>query len=374
LAFWLVLLACWLAEGPASAQAHTNVQTVFLIVMENVSWSQIKGSASAPYINNTLLPMASYCERYYSPANIANSLPNYIILEAGTNFAITGSPAPSLSSPSAHVNSTNHLVTQLRNAGISWRSYQEDISGTTCPTSTTGLYVPWHNPFIYFDDILTNSAYCIAQNRPYTELARDLQSNTVARYNFITPNLCSDMHGDGRCPTTFDRIRTGDNWLSVEIPRIMHSQAYSNNGAIFITWDESTLPPAFVPIGMIVVSPLAKGGGYASTNHYEHPSTLRTTQEIFGVRPFLYAAATAPSLGDLFRPTFSITSATMTNGQFHFILSGVTSNKTNVVQASTNLMDWVSISTNLVATNRLAFADTNATNFSGRFYRVMQWP
>src|SRR5262249_31713630 len=158
-------------------------------------------------------------------------------------------------------------------------SYQENINGTTCPTNSSGLYAAYHNPHVYFDDVTTNAAYCLAHIRPYGELAGDLQSNTVARYNFITPNLCNDIHGSPGCCA--DRIREGDNWLSVEIPRIMNSQAYSNKGAIFVTWDESNLPPTASPIGMIVVSPLARGHGYFNTNHYTHASTLRTMQEIF---------------------------------------------------------------------------------------------
>ena len=37
------------------------------------------------------------------------------------------------------------------------------------------------------------------------------------------------------------------------------------------------------PIGLIVLSRDAKGGGYSNTIHYTHSSTLRTVQEIFGV-------------------------------------------------------------------------------------------
>ena len=40
----------------------------------------------------------------------------------------------------------------------------------------------------------------------YTELETALTQNTVARYNFITPNLCNDMHDCG--------IAAGDTWLS----------------------------------------------------------------------------------------------------------------------------------------------------------------
>src|SRR5262249_30655568 len=138
-----------------------------------------------------------------------------------------------------HFNTTNHLVIQLQNAGISWKAYQENISGTNCPLSSSGLYAAFHNPFVYFDDIYFNPTNCTNHIRPYTELARDLTNNTVARYNFITPNMCNNMHGTAACPPT-DRIQLGDTWLASEIPRIMSSAAYLNNGAIFITWDEGT--------------------------------------------------------------------------------------------------------------------------------------
>src|ERR1017187_3582242 len=88
---------------PASALAGNlpPVQTVFMILMENHKWSDIKGSTDAPYINNILLPMASYCEQYSSPLN--PSLPNYLWLEAGTSFGINDDADPSVN----HQASTN---------------------------------------------------------------------------------------------------------------------------------------------------------------------------------------------------------------------------------------------------------------------------
>src|SRR6266851_4604443 len=163
----------------------TGNKTVFLILMENHNWSDIKDSSSAPYINNTLLPQASHAEQYYNPPGLHPSLPNYLWLEAGTNFGITNDNDPS----SNHQSTTAHLVTQLNNAGISWKTYQEDISGTTCPLTSVNQYAPKHNPFVYFDDVTNtnnpNSAFCIAHVRPYTEFATDLTNNTVAQYVFI---------------------------------------------------------------------------------------------------------------------------------------------------------------------------------------------
>jgi phosphatidylinositol-3-phosphatase len=270
---------------------------VFLIVMENHNWSDIKNNPSAPYINNTLLPRASYAEQYYNPPGNHPSEPNYLWLEAGTNFGISNDANPGAN----HQNTSQHLVTLLSNAGISWKSYQEGISGTDCPLTGSGPYAPKHNPMIFFDDVTNtndpNSSNCISHVRPYTELATDLQHNAEANYNFITPNLCDDMHDT--CSPFNDPVKQGDTWLAQNLPTIFNSQAYTNGGVVFITWDEGEGGDG--PIGMIVLSNNAKGGGYSNTIQYTHSSTLRTLEEIFGVTPLLGDAANATDLSDLFK-------------------------------------------------------------------------
>src|SRR5438445_728721 len=167
---------------PGTCAGACPIHTVFLILMENHDWSSIEGSPSAPYINDILLPIASHAEQYYNPPGVHPSEPNYLWLEAGTNFGIRNDRSPARN----HQSTTSHLVDLLEAAGLSWRAYQEDISGV-----------------------------------------------------------------DG-------------------------------------------------PIGMIVLSPKAKGGGYQNTIHYTHSSTLRTIEEIFGVTPMLGDAANATDLSDLF--------------------------------------------------------------------------
>ena len=274
------------------------IQTVFLVLMENHNWSSIHGSTSAPYLNQTLLPMASHAEQYFNPPGLHPSEPNYLWLEAGSNLGVTTDGLPATN----HRSTTAHLVTLLENAGISWRSYQEGISGQSCPLFNSGLYAPKHNPMVFFDDVTntnsTSSSRCIAHVRPFTELAGDLAADTVARYNFITPNLCNDMHNSSGCATS-DAVRNGDNWLRANVPQILASPAYGRGGALLITWDESE--GGDFPIGMIVLSPFARGGGYSNQISYTHSSTLRTIEEIFGVTPLLGDAANATDLGDLFR-------------------------------------------------------------------------
>jgi hypothetical protein len=154
---------------------------------------------------------------------------------------------------------------------------------------------------VFFDDVTNtndpNSSYCIAHGRPYSELVTDLQHNTQAHYNFITPNLCDDMHDT--CAPLNDSVKQGDSWLAQNLPFILNSQAYKSGGIVFITWDEGEGGDG--PIGMVALSPDAKGGGYSNTIRYTHSSTLRTLEEIFGLTPLLGDAAKATDLRDLFK-------------------------------------------------------------------------
>jgi len=64
----------------------------------------------------------------------------------------------------------------------------------------------------------------------------------------------------------------------------MASQAYKNNGAIVIWFDESEKGNTTdFTIPEIVISPLAKGNAYNSTLPYTHSSDLKSVQELLGV-------------------------------------------------------------------------------------------
>jgi len=342
-----------------------DIPTVFVIVMENNRWSTIKGNTNCPYINNTLLPMASHCQAYHSPPGLHPTLPNYLWLVAGTNFGILDDNPPSINVQYT----TNHLACYLDAAGISWKTYQVGLAGLSYPQ--TNVAWPYHiafNPFIYFQNILTNADYGIAHIRPYEEFAGDLTNQTVARFNLIAPGLCYSMHDCG--------LRAGDTWLSAEIPKIMASPAYRNGGAIFLTWDEDDFTWPGESIGMIVLSPLAKGGGYQNTNYYTHSATLRTIQDIFGLKPYLGGAANSPDLSDLFNTNQFVFGTNFPPGPFTFTCTGLTPDRPYYLQAVTNLANsnWLTLSTNVPVTVQLTFSDPYATNFPRRFYRLSTIP
>ncbi len=264
-------------------------------MMENTDWSQVKGSPNYPYLNNTLLPDSAYANNYIGGIS-HTSLPNYVTLEAGDPMGLTdGSYLP----PTHSASTTDHLVTQLRTAGISWKYYAENLpgNGTTCNITDPGTpYSLDHNAFVYFDDVRNDPAYCQSHERPYSEFANDLTNNTVPNYNFIVPNDWNQ--GEKLAPGSTCMACQADNFLKSEIPKIQASAAYANGGAIVVLWDESASTGSY-PSGMIVNSPLAKKN-YSNNIAYNHGSTLRTMQTIFGVGPFLRMAATATDLSDFF--------------------------------------------------------------------------
>ena len=379
----------------ASLTAGAQVKTVFVIAMENHDWTQpanqfsgpiqqIFQNPAAPFINSLVNGTATatingkkvnISEQVAYAANYRNVLataggnnphihpsePNYLWAEAGTNFEIFNDSDPFVQQASTNAlnNQDNqlHLTRLLDHAGISWKSYQEDIDLTPDGTALDNVVLPqsqWtspivsfsgnfvvgtnqfngstqynyavkHNPQAFFTDSnggdnTTNTNPERLQYAPLQQLFVDLANNSVARYNWITPDQFNDQHTalkNGFKGLTGDasNIAQGDNFLSIVIPEIMASKAYRDHGAIIIWWDESEQdgvsgdnPDDLThTIGEIVISPEAhpnEGGmPFASDVFLTHSSDLRTMQELFCVtKPFFLGDAIhANDLSSLFR-------------------------------------------------------------------------
>lgn len=313
LTFSAAMLSLLFVLPVASQPQMRKVKTVWVIMMENHNWignnagaafgdPDLKGNPLAPYLNGFILHHAAHSERYYNPPGNHPSQPNYLWLEAGTNFGVLADSQPG----QVPTDNAPHLVELLKDKGISWRTYAEPDFGSpvfdTCILDFTYLDVE-HLPQTYFADVTDNfnpnSQYCIEHVRPYYQLATDLADHTTARYNFIVPNVCHDGHeGVSPCDSTepSDNTLRGDTWLKQNVPLILQSEEYKRGGALFIIWDEAEDSGQFSdgPIPVFLLSPFAKGEGkreYENYVHYDHSSTLKTLQEIFDVEPLLGAAA-----------------------------------------------------------------------------------
>jgi hypothetical protein len=291
-------------EDGNGAATTSVIKFVFVIAMENHDASQIYGNTTnAPYINNTLIPQYAHATNFNDELPSLASEPHYLWMEAGTNaFADHTFTTDNDPSGTNSTTSTAHLTTQIKNAtnGVTWRTYQEGINSTTgtCPIASSGFYAAKHNPFVFFKDVSGNppsktNTYCTNHTKALTALAADLSNVAVANYNFITPNLCNDMHGASGCPNS-NTIQSGDNWLKNNLPAMI-TFANAHAGAIFITWDEgsSTTKMPFLAVGPHVKA------NHTGTVSYNHSSIIKSVEEILQLS-ILSKVSSANDLGELF--------------------------------------------------------------------------
>ena len=245
--------------------------------MENKHYSDVIGNSSAPY--QTQLSRECASATHYATVG-SPSLPNYIGATAGQTFGIADDK-----SPSSHVLTADNLFRQARAKGGTEKSYEESMP-SNCALTNSGRYAVRHNPAAYYTGASDRTA-CTADDVPMGTTAsgpfiNDLNNNTLPTFSFVTPNLCDDSHD---CS-----VATGDNWLMSWMPKILASSAYrSGNTAVMLVYDEYTnLPNVFI-------TPSTHPGTVltASVNHY---SLLRSTEEMLGIKNYLGAAATAPSM------------------------------------------------------------------------------
>jgi hypothetical protein len=214
-------------------------------------------------------------------------------------------------------------------------------SGTNAYNGTNQYnYAAKHNPQVFFTD--TNGGNNSTTSNPFAQdyaplqqLSTDLANNTVAQYNWITPDQYNDMHTaltngfvyHGAAYTGDQAaIAQGDNFLSIVVPQIMASQAYQNNGLIVIWFDESEGgDDASRTLGEIVISPDAKGNAFTNNILYTHSSDLKTLEEIYGVGPCLGDACNATDLSGLFKSGSipAAVSATPEPSTFSALISGL---------------------------------------------------
>ena len=257
-----------------TATAPARWDHVVWIVLENKRYSQIIGSANAPYIN-TLAKRCGSASKFSAEAH--PSLPNYIAMTSGSTQGIDDDRGPS-----AHPLSVPSIFSQL---GSDWKAFQESMP-TNCSRSNSGRYAVRHNPAAYYANL---RGRCEKQDVPLSS-APDLS----ARFTFITPDLCHDMHSSTCASNATQQVRGGDRWLAGFLPKILGSAQYqAGRTAVFITWDEDDYSSTqHVPT--LVVAPSVPPGTAPSTpfNHY---SLLRTTEEMLGL-PRLGKATTAASM------------------------------------------------------------------------------
>lgn len=394
------------AEGPIP-NGIPRLDHVFVIMMENHGFSQIIDNPSAPYLNY-LAQTDNLATNYYAIAH--PSLNNYLEIVGGSNFGVQSDNFPdwhnwycvpnlvaktvnSDNPPSPNVcpisgvgtdaavpavdmtnetqgapgtinidgqksyQATSNIVgksiaDQLAEAGLSWKSYQEDLPGAadvdlvnysdgffsnntnfttitptlTPPLTNSGivqLYAVKHNPFAYFQSVQEgfNPNSSLDNTVDFTGpqgLYADLASGHVPSFSFIVPNQCNDQHGRGNADQgcAFDPVDNGTqdglnpaltlraDFTVRQIVTAIKSSAtwHTGKNAIVIVWDENDYSLAPYPNKVVLIVDTSYAAtGLASSTYYTHFALLKTLDAAFGL-PCLNHACDSDQLvmSDLF--------------------------------------------------------------------------
>ena len=249
------------AVPATTGRAGRRPAPVVLILMENHSYGQIAGSASAPYLNRF-----AHRGTLFTDMNAVShpSLPNYLALTSGSTLGCTSDTCPTRS---FHA---KNIFEQLSAHRRSWRSWEESMPGR-CVRSNAGTYAVRHNPAVYYTDLYPRA--CPKFDVPYPKsLPRRLHGLT-----FITPNICHDTHD---CS-----VAVGDTWLRRHVPKLLKRGAI-----VVITYDEGE--------GNNHVFCAARGPGIGQGVRrraaYTHYGLLAGIERHFGLRRLRQAATARP--------------------------------------------------------------------------------
>lgn len=373
-------IACGSAMADEHGEHHSRIphlDHVFLIMLENHAYDQIIGNSDAPFINQ-MAKQKNLATNFFAVGH--PSLTNYLEVVGGSNFGVINDHSPDwhnagctpnlvsgipsdesaaapicpiagsgMDAATVAVDTTNEgtpanpvynqplaaaptvgktIADQLVEAGMSWKSYQEDLgfngpdrvnygNGTFTNLSpvnqadVVSLYAVKHNPFAYFANVQANTdpENGFANMADFTGLNglyADLATGKVPSFSFIAPNQCNDMHGRGNAGAlcNYDNpalIKTGDVAVQKLVTAIEQSEVWKEGkNAIVVMFDEndySSLPNKVVTI---VETNYGKNG-VQSNKPYNHFALLKTLETGFGLDCLNHACdKNVATMNDLF--------------------------------------------------------------------------
>jgi len=390
LAFALIAGPAFANEG-AIPRGIPHLDHVFIIIMENHGYYQIVSNPNEPFLNSLITTkhvnsatnyfavrsdnapswhdtacMPNLEAKSVNADNGGGNAPADIILDTGHVCPIAGTgqdaetPAvdnwnevtlpqfPFLadidgvkSVPLAQNIDGKTIGDQLVAAGLSWKTYQEDLPltgadgvnysngtasnltdfSTLAPLTSSSVvqaYAAKHNPFVYFKSVQegTPESNGLSNVVGFEALYTDLASGNVPSLAFIAPSQCNDQHGRGNgdafCAFDFGTtagltfgtqaglnpglIQQGDVTIQRIVTGIKASPVWKNGStAIVIVWDEndysgiSTQPEGKFPpqnqnkVVLTVETNSAAPEGVQSETYYNSFSLLRSLEAGFGL-------------------------------------------------------------------------------------------
>ncbi len=263
---------------------------VVVVTLENHSYEQVVGSSQMPYFNK-LLSEYAVADQYY--ATMHNSLSALMWITAGQTVTTHDNTMQFFN--------VDNIVRHMQRDGRTWKVYASHLPSIGYLGFNTGEYVKRHNPIAYFTDVESSLRDNILPSTPYFQ--RDVANGTLPEYSYVTPDLIEDAHS---AP-----LADADAWLKANIPQLLASHQFQQDGILFIVWDEGDVKPVDPRngggrIATLVIGPQVKRG-FHSQVQYNHQSLLRSTCLALALSGCPGAGAEAVPMIDFFSPNRAVT-------------------------------------------------------------------
>ncbi len=282
---------------PAAAQtALPHPDHVVIVIEENKNFTDVIGSANAPYLNS-LAAAGALLTNYYGLHH--PSQPNYIELFSGNAQGVCNDTCPA-----ALINAPN-LAAALLAAQKGFAGYAENLP-KDLSACRQGDYARKHCPWVSFAGLPPSAS------RDFSTFPNSPDGFAgLPSVSFVIPNLIHDMHSTNMSvanPIPAE-VRDGDAWLSKNLDAYV-KWAATHNSLLVITWDEdasiyrypqdcaqgiNTKPPANHIPTIVVGEPVRSGA--RSSAVYDHYSLLRTIEDFCGLAPIGRSAGAQPITG-----------------------------------------------------------------------------
>jgi hypothetical protein len=339
-------------ESPNEPTRLPAITHVWLIDLSRQSFSSaLRQTTQDPYLARRLIPEGTLLSNYTLTAT--SPLANDVALLSGQGVntdteqdcpTYSEVQPPEVSAKTGFVEGVGcvyplpvkTLADELTTAGLIWRAYLQDMdpvsatapaaaaaspahstvptapanpaeaqSGPNCPHPALGStssppvtaqgndYLPYRNPFIYFDSLLVSGA-CASDDVDLQRLQNDLSSAaSTPNFSWIVPSACHDGDPTPCATGAPSGLAAADAFLEETVPAITSTDDYKRHGLIVITFDTgpsvSGAPPDNQRVGALLLSPFVKARAKL-TSHFQTFSLLKSLERLYGV-PLLGHAA-----------------------------------------------------------------------------------
>lgn len=304
---------CGTANGLPVCRSSSGVPLfshIFLIMEENTSLATLESAISANAAPSFAALQANYATGTAYHGVSHPSLPNYIALTSGDPQGIGcdceaqpgqgtcgGITCNLVLGSCTCAQPAKNLADQIETAGKTWMAFGEGM-GTPCNLidDSSTSYAVRHVPFLYYDDIQTDTTRCMSHVVDYSSF----KIATAPAFTYIAPNLIDDMHNP--VPASEGNITSGDKWIGPVVASITRSAAYKDGGLLVIVWDEDDdsggVTGSDDPVPIFVLSPYAKSNGYMSAATMNHYSLLATIEDGLGLPRLGNAGVSSSTVAD----------------------------------------------------------------------------